>query len=391
MTDFSGQTHRVYSPLARNVAHIIPPSPEPIACDEMSFQDFDECKVYDVSFGAMGDRKAPPRMLLYNPDEFAIRSCTIQSVKRHKRQTRQGKLGAQSSPSLTPSPYPTSDSLATQISRVWLEPTFSAATTPTEPMWIEFHRLVIDYELKVMQALAISDLAEADLYGTCQLKEDFASDYFEVMTKYRGLQVMSKIWHWPLCKGREMTTDDTPVPNVDKQYIFPENKDKDAYPNPLEPIYSSFLLWNDFSSPVAWGNCTPSSGDSYSGTLSVFRRLRAGGLRSLVGKSEEDSSHTCSSHASLHSSHASTLISRESPWEGLFSPREVEEWTQVVEHYSTNNCTLFEEGKKPCPVPMSPSPTGGGRRRGGQVSSRKPFEFGLRASDCTFGRGLDFI
>jgi hypothetical protein len=79
------------------------------------------------------------------------------------------------------------------------------------------------------------------------------------------------------------------------------------------------------------------------------------------------------------SSRAFTPISREPPWEGLFCPQEVEEWKQVVEHYSTNNCTLFEEAKNPSPVPMSPSPTGGGRRRG-QVSPR----LDTRQNTCTY-------
>ena len=358
--------------------HVIPPSPEPTcahsACDDTSFQDLEECTVYDVSFGAVGDKKAPSRMFLFNPDEFAIRSCTIQSVKRHKRQTCHGRLGGQSSsPSSTPSPYPISDSLAKQISRAWLDPTISVATPPTEPMWIAFHRLVVEYELKATQICALSDLSGADCtFILRQAKEGLAGDYFEIMTKYRGLRIMSKIWHWPLCKGRESTSDDTLVPNIDKQYIFPQWKEKTPYPAPLEHIYSSFLLWNgnDISSPTAptaWGGNCSSSGDSSSRTLSVFRLLRAGSLKSPMCKSEDISSR------------AFTPISREPPWEGLFCPQEVEEWKQVVEHYSTNNCTLFEEAKNPSPVPMSPSPTGGGRRRG-QVSPR----LDTRQNTCTY-------
>lgn len=330
--------------------HFIPPSPEADDHNMPSFVDTDDCIVYDVSFGAMGDNKVPPRMLLFNPDEVAIRSCTLQSVKRHKRQSRQGRLGPQSSsPSSTPSPYPTSDSLAKQISRAWLERTNTAATPTTEPEWVDFHHQVVQYELKV-RLRAISDIE-----FHAQSLADLTKDYFRIMTYYRGLRVMGQIWHWPLCKGREITTDTTLVPNVDQHYEFPLTKTYDTCPYPLESIYSSFLDWNELSAS-AWSSPDTSLQDSNRKGLPIFRLLRSGARLPSSTEQDED--------ACLYS------ISRLLAWEGLFSPREVEEWEQVVAHYSSNNCTLFEESAKPCPVPISPSPTGSRRR--GQFSPSSP-------------------
>lgn len=308
--------------------------------------------VYDVSFGAVGDTKVPPRMLLFNLDETVIRSCTVQAVKRHKRQSRQGKLGTPaSSPTSTPSPspYPTSDSVTKQISKACQEPTLYTATPSTEPEWIEFHGRIVEHEYQAQKLYTISS-------STNPIKKhNLAKEHLKIMSTYKGLQNMSRIWHWPRCSGRETTTNDTQVPNVDKFYEFPNKKTS----SPLESIYRSFLWSNNLTADNA--SLSSDTGEGELAFESSLKKQRLLIFRHLGG--------TDCGHQPPISTEKSAILEplcHQSPWEGLFSPGEVAEWGQVVAHYSKNNCTLFEEGNK--------SPTSSfvaGTRRTGQVRKDK--------------------
>lgn len=103
--------------------------------------------VLDVSFGAKADEKSPPRMLLFNPDLTAIRQCTLQSVKKHKRQSRQGRT-ASSPTSQSPvllTDY--SEPLARQINIAAEKTSMFSVLSTSDAEWAEFHRACLSYEL----------------------------------------------------------------------------------------------------------------------------------------------------------------------------------------------------------------------------------------------------
>lgn len=104
--------------------------------------------VVDVSFGAKGDKKVPPRILLFDPDMKAVRRCTLQSLKRYKRQSRQGKTASSPTPQSPVPGHELSSTLARQIGHAAEKSGLGYWILATnEPDWIEFHRDCLVYRL----------------------------------------------------------------------------------------------------------------------------------------------------------------------------------------------------------------------------------------------------
>jgi len=302
--------------------------------------------VLDVSFGAKADEKSPPRMLLFNPDLTAIRQCTLQSVKKHKRQSRQGRT-ASSPTSQSPvllTDY--SEPLARQINIAAEKTSMFSVLSTSDAEWAEFHRACLSYEL-------CSTTTRRD--ASCGDTVDALDVVYErLQEEHRGLSGMSQAWHWPVCNDRSITTEETLVPDVSREYEFPSadpSTETNATANAnaihnivLQLLYASFVRWT--SSIVPTSNKRPGSGhNAVQNTprvaktrLPVFSKLS---VKAGNGFREE----------TLEELSKEFHLLPQMPWEGLFDERDVKQWKDVISHYSTNNCNLFDDV-----VPITPSP-----------------------------------
>jgi hypothetical protein len=302
-------------------------------------------KVYDVSFGAVGDAAYRPRMLLFNLDVDAIRPCSMQSVKKYRREKRQGRTSPASpvgrasprnaSPPFSPSPSPSQDREASERQmRLASDSRCLTSVLPiTERGWIEFDLAVKKYHLGVLQHQQRSQ-SPNDSFGSCLARHDaLVSAHRNLAKTHLGLLESSAAWHWPINSGRERTYANTPVPDVNQAFTFNLDQDSEAPPThksvALRAIYQSFLHWNlgcNGINDVA--NDDPETDNLR--RLRIFRDLALG----LSIAPNPSPSEMAAEYREFK---------RKAPWESLFDADAASQWKEVLLHYSSNNATLFED------------------------------------------------
>ncbi|GMH92814.1 hypothetical protein TrVE_jg10814 [Triparma verrucosa] len=100
-------------------------------------------------------------MLLLNPNVTALRECTLQSVKKYKRQNRQSR-SVNSPTSNSPQPLTDySESLAQQIHSATEKTDELSILVTNEVEWIEFHRDCLAFELRTHKKLGTNATSPA--------------------------------------------------------------------------------------------------------------------------------------------------------------------------------------------------------------------------------------
>jgi len=310
--------------------HALPPPPNCLSLPH---------SVYDVSFGPAGDASCKPRLLLFSPDPSSIRPCTLQSVKKHRREKRNGRTSSpySSSPtfsvSVSPSPYspasspvtcPFSDAISQQILAASSPSSPTYVFPLTDPEWTEFDRAVKLFDLAVLSHSPPPHV-----------------NYTNLLHRFKALSLCSEKWHWPVNIGREHTHPGTPVPDVNQAYTFRRaNRAVGGAVThgdiALRAVYQSFLHWNLDENGLDYAPNDDPSTDRLK-RLNLFRDLAMG--KSLTPRD----------------AFPSFLLSCDLPWESLFDPFSAAQWKEVILHYSSNNVTLFEDSNASIVTPDPPT------------------------------------
>lgn len=290
-----------------------------------------------MSFGPVGDRASMPRMLLFNVDTAAIRPCSPQAVKRHRRDKRHGRASP-ASPAPSSSPFPVSEQARSQILAAAdpASPTFVHAVSC--PLWQDFDldaKIFAVHTLKFQQNLVGGvDGGGVDESGAggddVPRHAQFAAlveEHAVLLARHKALVACSAVWHWPVAVGREVTTAKTPVPDVNQSYALPQPASSETGHAriALAAILQSFLRWNSNEVGASKGYVKPDPVTDSLKRLPAFRQLAMGKVfRSVAG----------------------------AVWDTvglspLFDPATEAEWQTVLAHYSSNASTLFEDGGPP--------------------------------------------
>lgn len=182
--------------------------------------------VREIAFGSIGE-VAAKTSIWYDIPNNAVKSCTVQEVKRYKRERQRNNYMQQQNPtSQYPTqykkndaaskyvPFPGSDKI-TQSSFLSHphKPFFHMQPLSGDPTLYNFIHSLLYHRIRV---LALREVGKAKKYSNwTHIQRNLKKQLKEVFT---NVVRDTNAWKWPVTAGREITSEHTPVPMCETNY-----------------------------------------------------------------------------------------------------------------------------------------------------------------------------
>jgi len=187
--------------------------------------------VREISFGSLGDAAAKTS-IWYDIPNNAIKSCTIQEVKRFKRERqRSNSKQQQNHTPHYPDRHDSNDAVSKSMPYPGSDKTTRSAflNHPHKPFFhmqpvsddSVLHDVIRSFLFHRIGVLALREVKKTKNISDCIRIQRNSKKHLKQL--FNNITLYANAWKWPVTAGRETTSKHTPVPMCDTKYTIAQS------------------------------------------------------------------------------------------------------------------------------------------------------------------------